>query len=124
MKQKYLVNNSYLNKNERILGNEQEKNKFIICFSEKLEKEYNFNKLQKSDIKIFQKFLDKVSRMSLMQVEKTYKRRTDKDDYQIIGNIEHEIQHYKINDRFRIHGFIENGQFHVIRLDPNHKVHD
>lgn len=62
--------------------------------------------------------------MTSQQVENTYKRKSDKNDYYIVGNTHHEIQHYRVNDKFRIHGIILEGQFHVLKLDPNHKVHD
>lgn len=34
-----------------------------------------------------------------------------------------QINHYKVTDKFRIHGFFIGNRFKIIRIDPNHKVH-
>ena len=92
---------------------------FILSFKYPLERKYNFTSLSKADVAAFQRFLDKISNMTFDQVDKAFLRPSDKGDtfrgYQII--------HYKITDSFRIHGIIENMRFKVLRLDPNHQVH-
>ncbi len=93
--------------------------RFIISFRYKLKKAYTFTDLQWKNVKEFQRFLDKVSNMTLDQVEKLYHRDDDPND---LFNGE-QITHYKVTDSFRIHGVFENGLFVVLRLDLNHRVH-
>jgi hypothetical protein len=93
---------------------------FLIVFKDKLQKDFNFEKLQKSHLKQFQSFLDIVSQMSFNDVEKLYGRKPDKNDtYQDRG-----VVHFEVSQSFRIHGIIEGEYFIALRLDPNHKVHD
>ncbi|QRN86047.1 hypothetical protein JR334_02090 [Clostridia bacterium] len=93
---------------------------FIISFKFTLEKEYNLTNLQISQIKQFQVFLDKVSQMTWLQVDKKFKRKPDKQD--TFKDVQ--VIHYKVAAGFRIHGIVMNGRFKVLRLDPNHKVHN
>jgi len=93
---------------------------FVVCFEYLLPKKFNFTQLQKTDIDTFQAFLDKISKMSFADVDKQYLRKPDKQD---MFKDMHMI-HYKASASFRIHGVIKNGKFYVIRLDPNHKVHN
>lgn len=93
---------------------------FIISFRRKLQKGYRFTDLEKMHLKVFQGFLDKVSGMTVQQVDAQYLRPADKQDIKDGEN----IQHYKITDSFRIHGVYNNERFEVIRIDTNHKVHD
>ena len=92
---------------------------FQLCFKDRLEKGYTFEELQKKNLKEFQLFLNKVSQMTVDQVDKQFGRKPDKNDT-YCGK---QVQHYEVNDKFRIHGVNELGGFMVIRLDPNHKVH-
>lgn len=92
---------------------------FIVSFKYPLDRKYNFTALSKSDVAAFQRFLDKVSKMTFDEVDKAFLRPTDKRD---IFN-ESQVIHYKITDSFRVHGVIEHMRFKVLRLDPNHKVH-
>jgi mRNA-degrading endonuclease HigB of HigAB toxin-antitoxin module len=92
---------------------------FVVCFHEKLFDDYNFEKLQQETAKEFQRFLDKVAKKTFQEVE-AYKAETDRNDK--YG--EFQVIHYTHGKKFRIHGFIdENGEFCVIRIDPNHKFH-
>ena len=93
--------------------------RFIVSFRYKLLSGYKFTDLQWKDIKTFQQFLDKTSQMTFNQVETLYHRDDDSKD---LYNGE-QITHYKVTDSFRIHGVLENSQFVVLRLDPNHRVH-
>lgn len=92
---------------------------FHLCFKYKLENGYTFEELQKDNLKSFQGFLNKVSQMTVDQVDKLYGRKPDKQD--TFNN--QQVKHYGVTDQFRIHGINEAGLFKVIRLDPNHKVH-
>lgn len=92
---------------------------FIISFKYKLESDYGFKELQSRHLKQFQNFLDMVSGMTFQQVDKKFRRPSDKTD---VYN-EKDVIHYQVKDSFRIHGVIEEGRFKVIRLDPSHKFH-
>lgn len=92
---------------------------FELCFKYPLEKGYTFKELDKNNNKEFQNFLDKVSKMSVQQVDKLYARKPDKNDtYNGMR-----VYHYQVGEAFRIHVVIEEGYYKIIRLDPNHKVH-
>lgn len=92
---------------------------FELCFKYPLEKSYTFEELTRQNNKELQAFLNKVSRMSVQDVDKTFGRPPDKNDkYK-----DSQVYHYAVTDRFRIHTIIEGGSHKVIRLDPNHKVH-
>lgn len=93
---------------------------FVVCFREKLEKGFTFEELEKRNNKEFQSFLDKISNMNVTQVDKLYRRLSDKNDTHN-GN---QVFHYQITDSFRLHVINYNGNYEVIRLDPNHRVHD
>ena len=92
---------------------------FTLSLKYPLLKNYTFEELEKKNLKELQSFLNKVSNMTVDQVDKLYKRKSDKHDI----FMESQINHYEVTPSFRIHGIIENGQFIVLRLDPNHKVH-
>lgn len=92
---------------------------FELVFKYPLESNYKFTDLSKRDTKKFQSFLDKVSRMTVQQVDMAFARKPDKKD---VFN-EEQVYHYEVSDAFRIHVIIEQGRYVVIRLDPNHKVH-
>lgn len=92
---------------------------FVVCFRDKLQSGYTFKELEKTNNKEFQNFLDKVSKMTVNQVDKIYRRPTDKQDK--YG--EYQVFHYEVSDSFRMHVINRNGHYEVIRLDPNHKVH-
>ena len=61
----------------------------------------------------------KISRMSVQQVEKQYARKPDKSDR--YGDMQ--VFHYEVSKTFRIHAINEEGQYRVIRIDPNHRFH-
>lgn len=93
---------------------------FVLCFKYPLERGYTFLELSQQNKKEFQSFLDKISRMTVQQVNELFGRKPDKnDDYN--GN---KVYHYAVTDSFRIHVIIEEGRYKVIRLDPNHKIHN
>ena len=92
---------------------------FVVCFKYQLPKEFCFTKLEKQSVKDFQLFLDKVSGMTLHDAKELYERQPDALD---VYN-EMPVVHYKVTDRFRLHGVVEDGEFCVIRIDPNHKFH-
>ncbi|MGN1190717.1 MAG: MAG6450 family protein [Candidatus Ornithospirochaeta sp.] len=92
---------------------------FRLCFKDKLEKGFTFEELEKRHLKEFQGFLNKVSNMTVDQVDKLYGKRPDKQD-----NYDGEqVLHYGVTDKFRIHGVNGTNGFMVIRLDPNHRYH-
>ena len=92
---------------------------FEICFKYPLEKGFTFQELSKQNIKEFQSFLNKVSRMTVNQVDTQFARKPDKNDsYQGM-----QVYHYEVTRKFRIHVVNEAGYYKVIRLDPNHEVH-
>lgn len=92
---------------------------FVLCFKYPLEKSYTFKELEKQNNKELQSFLDKVSRMTVQQVDEAFGRKPDKND--TYNNMQ--VFHYEVTDKFRIHVINEAGRYKVIRLDPNHKVH-
>lgn len=92
---------------------------FELCFKYPLENGYTFKELTQENIKQFQAFLNKVSRMNVTQVDRLLSRKPDKDDtYNGM-----QFYHYEVTEVFRIHVVIEAGFYKVIRLDPKHKVH-
>ena len=92
---------------------------FEICFKYPLEKGFTFQELSKQNIKEFQSFLNKVSRMTVSQVDSQFARKPDKNDsFQGM-----QVYHYEVSPVFRIHVVLEAGYYKIIRLDPKHKVH-
>lgn len=92
---------------------------FEVCFKYPLERGYTFRELSQKNLKEFQRFLDKVSSMTVDQVDRSFRRDTDKND-SYHGS---QVYHYEVSEKFRIHVVIEAGYFKVIRLDPNHRFH-
>lgn len=92
---------------------------FIVSFKYRLEKDYGFDSLQMRHLKQFQDFLNRVSQMTFLEVDRAFKRKPDKTDV-FQGQ---DVIHYNAGGSFRIHGVLEKGQFKVIRLDPEHKYH-
>lgn len=92
---------------------------FTLCFKYKLQNGYSFSDMDSSHLKELQKFLNCVVDMTFEQVERRYRRKSDKADT-FSGE---QVIHYGISDTFRLHGIIENGQFMVLRIDPRHKYH-
>lgn len=92
---------------------------FVLCFKYPLQKGYTFSELSQKNKNEFQRFLDKVAKMSVQQVNQVYGRKPDKND----TYLENRVYHYAVTETFRIHVIIEEGRYKVIRLDPNHKVH-
>lgn len=92
---------------------------FELCFKYPLKKGYTLELLSKKNLKEFQSFLDKVSQMSVDQVDKMYARKPDSQDMYLGMH----VYHYEVTKAFRIHVINEGGQYKIIRLDPNHKFH-
>ena len=93
--------------------------RFELSFKYPLKKSFTFAELEKRDLIDFQRFLDKIAKMTVQQVDKSFARRPDKNDsYE--GK---QVLHYGVTDSFRIHTILEEGRYVVIRLDPNHRVH-
>ena len=92
---------------------------FIVAFRDSLSKKYNFIEMSVADIKTFQQFLDKIANMTFAQVNKRYRRKTDRTDSY---NEEH-VAHYAVTQKFRMHGVLERNVLYVIRLDPSHMFH-
>lgn len=92
---------------------------FIISFRYPLEKGYTFKEMTLRHNKELQSFLDRVSQLSVQQVDEKYARKPDKND----SYKDMQIYHYEVSRSFRIHVVNEDGQYRIIRLDPNHKFH-
>ena len=92
---------------------------FEICFKYQLENGYTFEDLSLKNVKEFQGFLNKISSMTVDQVDHSFARKPDHND-SFRGN---QVYHYEITKSFRIHVVNEAGYYKVIRLDPNHKFH-
>ena len=92
---------------------------FILAFKYPLQKGYTFSSLSNTNVIEFQRFLDKISKMTFDQVDKSFRRPTDKND----TFNDSQVIHHEVSKSFRIHGVIENARFKVLRLDPNHKYH-
>lgn len=93
---------------------------FELCFKYPLENGYTFKELTKENNREFQSFLNKVSRMTVTQVDKAYARKPDKND--VYNGMQ--VYHYEVTKSFRIHVVMEAGYYKIIRLDPQHKVHN
>lgn len=93
---------------------------YILGFRYPLEKKFTLTELEKRNNKELQGFLDKVSQMSVQQVDESFARKPDKDDtYRGL-----QVYHYEVTKSFRIHVVSEDGIYKIIRLDPNHRVHE
>lgn len=92
---------------------------FELCFKYPLENGFTFKELTRENVREFQLFLNKVSQMTVQQVDQAYSRKPDKNDtYRGM-----QVFHYEVTGSFRIHVVIESGYYKIIRLDPKHKVH-
>lgn len=92
---------------------------FILSFRYPLERGYTFKELTSRNNKELQAFLDKVSKLSVQQVDEQYARPPDKND----SYKDMQVYHYEVAKSFRIHVVNEDGQYRIIRLDPNHRFH-
>ena len=92
---------------------------FELVFKYPLENGYTFKELTQENVREFQVFLNKVSKMTVQQVDLTFSRKPDTTDlYRGM-----QVYHYEVTPTFRIHVVIEMGYYKIIRLDPKHKVH-
>lgn len=95
---------------------------FKIKFGDEMIRGYDFSTLEKNSSHKLIKFLDTIVGKCWNDVDRTYKRKTDHQD--IVKN--HDITHYGTSgsgSEMRIHGYIEEDTFVVVRIDPNHKFH-
>lgn len=92
---------------------------FELCFKYPLENGYTFKELSPENVKQFQAFLNKISHMTVTQVDKSFARKPDTNDL-YCGK---QVYHYEVTEIFRIHVVLEEGYYKIIRLDPRHKVH-
>lgn len=92
---------------------------FELCFKYPLERGYTLDLLDKKNLKEFQAFLNRVSQMSVDQVDKLYGRKPDAQD----SYLGMQVYHYEVTRAFRIHVINEGGQYKIIRVDPNHRFH-
>lgn len=106
-------------KNDKILT-DNTKAKFKIYISDLLEKQYSFNNVQSKESHAFCTFLGKTLGKDWDYVIKNYGRETDKTD----KKSGQQILHFELNKKGRIHGYLNNGVFVLIRFDPNHNFHD
>jgi len=92
---------------------------FELSFKYPLKKGFTFKNLEKKNLIELQRFLDKIARMTVQQVDKAFARQPDKND--TFNN--KQVLHYEVAKSFRIHAVFEDGRYVVIRIDPNHRVH-
>ena len=92
---------------------------FELCFKYKIEKGYKLTDLSDIDTKHLQTFLDKISKMTVNQVDALYARKPDHND--IYKGLQ--IYHYEVSKKFRINFVMEGGLYKIIRFDPNHSIH-
>lgn len=92
-----------------------------LC-GETICKRYKVNDLQKDDKIRFTNLLGQMLEMNWEDVENKYRRPDDKEDKTKEGI---QICHYgKNGDSMRIHGYIDSGMLIIVKVDPNHKVHN
>lgn len=104
----------------KLTGKNHREVPFELCFKYPLQRGYTFKEMSLSDTKQFQGFLDKISKMTVTQVDRSFSRKPDSNDsYDGMP-----IYHYEISKGFRIHVVIEDGYYKIIRLDPNHNFHN
>ena len=99
---------------------ERNKVNFKIYIGDNLEKKYTFEDVQQKNSHEFCRFLGKTLGKDWNYVAKNYQKKTDKTDFTEKGQ---QIIHLKFSRAGRIHGYLENGVFVLIRFDPNHKKH-
>ncbi len=97
------------------------KPKFKMSLERSLESGFCFKNLQIREIKKFNDFINKTvgRNLTVQEVNDLYGRDVDKTDI-VDGNT---VYHYKVSDKFRIHGYLNDGYFVICRIDPNHRVH-
>lgn len=99
---------------------------FRIVIARKLENRYCFTKLEKRNVKEFESFVNKTvgQELTITEVEERFKRNSDTNDCIKIKDIEYDIIHFEVTKKHRIHGYFEGKDFILLRIDPNHKVHN
>ncbi|MBO0442846.1 hypothetical protein JZO79_04435 [Vagococcus fluvialis] len=104
---------------------------FRICIQEPLHREYCFNYLDRSSLKLWEKFIDETvgKKLTITQVEQLFLRTQAHgpkyEKIEIEGNTREVIHLGKDRTKFRIYGYYnEQGYFVVHRIDPKHKSYD
>ena len=92
---------------------------FELCFKYPLEKGYSFKEMTIEHNTQLQIFLNKVSHMTVTQVDQAFSRKPDTND--IYNGMQ--VLHYSVTNKFRIHVVNEDGYYKIIRLDPLHRFH-
>ena len=94
-----------------------------FSFKDLDHKRYGFQSICKhSDSSKFAKFMD------ISECSEDYffskKRKNDKTDTVDTVDGKTQLEHYMIDDGFRIHGYFLGNVFRIVRIDVNHKFHD
>ena len=87
--------------------------RFEICFKYPLQSGYTFSDLERSDVRAFQRFPDKASRMTVDQVDRQFARRPGHGDT-FNGS---QVCRYEVSKSFRTHVVNEAG--HIVRNARN-----
>lgn len=128
---------------------ELKRNEFKILFSNKIETAYSFRSIesvnhpssvfwkaprtmkQKEKLEMFlalAAFIDECTQMTYSEVDAKYARETDKFDKKKDMDEEFPVTHYQLSEsgigaQARIHGYIKDGYFVVVRMDWGHNFH-
>ena len=96
--------------------------KFKISLERKLEKRYSFKDLEKREMKEFNSFIESTvgNDLTFQQVHELFGTKRDNND-KVDGM---DIIHYRVNNKYRIHGYLRDSYFVLCRIDPNHNVHN
>lgn len=128
---------------------EIKRNEFKILFSSQIEPVYNLLSIEKVNhpSSIFWKiprtmrqkeklemflalaaFIDECTQMTYSEVDAKYARESDKFDKKKDMDKEFPITHYQLSEtgigaQARIHGYVKDGYFVVVRMDWGHNFH-
>lgn len=128
---------------------ELKRNEFKILFSNKIEPAYSLCTIekvnhpssvfwkaprtmkQKEKLEMFlalAAFIDECTQMTYSEVDAKYARETDKFDKKRDMDEEFPVTHYQLSEsgigaQARIHGYIKDGYFVVVRMDWGHNFH-
>ena len=128
---------------------ELKRNEFKILFSNKIEPAYSICSIervnhpssifwkaprtmkQKEKLEMFlalSSFIDECTQMTYSEVDAKYARETDKFDKKKDMDEEFPVTHYQLSGsgigaQARIHGYIKDGYFVVVRMDWGHNFH-
>lgn len=99
---------------------------FRIVIAHELEKKYCFKKLEKRNVKDFERFIEKTvgERKTITQVDQEFKCRSDSSDFVKVDGQRIPMVHYRVTDSCRVHGYYLGPDFVLLRIDPNHSFHN